>query len=593
MATDPQPPQQSENELIANRLKKAEQLAAKGFPAYPDADALRPTLSVPEYRAKYDGMTAEQLQALPAAEHTHRLVGRVLNFRDMGKTVFAPLREGGKEVQLFLNANEMGADAFANVKLLDNGDYVGVEGIPMRTRTGELSLKAKSFRPISKTTRPMPEKYHGIKDKETRYRQRYADLIANPEVADVFRMRSKIVRTIRNFLEARGFLEVETPMMHPLAGGAAARPFKTHHNALDMELFMRIAPELYLKRLVVGGLDAVYEINRNFRNEGLSLQHNPEFTMLEFYVAYKTYRDLMDLTEDLISSLARELHGKDTLEYHYDLNDREKKHDIAFAKPWRRTTIFGSVAEKLHVSEDELKTPDGALRKFFEMKERQSPGGVVTGLLGLWPVVQRHLPVAHTLSGYDALQAIISELQRTVKSASDAQAAGEPIVPASLLDAFPDFVSRHARLLSEEARREFAGHLVYILFEALVEKELVQPTFVHDFPIAVSPLARRNDKDPSIADRFELFIAGREIANAFSELNDPRDQEARFKGQMDAKAAGDVEAMPWDADYIRALEYGLPPTAGEGSGIDRHVMLLTDQATIRDVILFPLKRQDR
>lgn len=632
MATPPEP---SENELILNRLRKAEEARKRlgDATSWPDADAFRPSISIGDYRKKYDALDGAALEALPAAEHTHRLTGRAMLFRTFGGGAFAPLRDGSGEVQLFFSKKDLvPPELFGVLELLDNGDFVGAEGVPMRTKKGELSLKVTKFRPIAKTARPLPEKFHGLTDKETRYRQRYVDLIANPDVAEVFKKRALIVRRIRNFLEEKGLLEVETPMMHPLAGGAAARPFTTHHNALDMPLFMRIAPELYLKRLVVGGLDGVYEINRNFRNEGLSLQHNPEFTMLEFYAAYKTYRDLMDWTEELVAGIATELNGSPKLDYHYDLtwhpnnahaapalveqatgkkldtlagaasaiadrssalnalrafatehslssngddpvafaealaaevakkNEAEKDkrkhvgfaellsklvhlafdehvakkvHRLSFAKPWRRTTVHDAVAQAAGVSRAELDTLEGAVKVF-----------------------------------------------RAKLHGEDAQAKLDGIL------------RNYGKTPTGDAARIAAGHVVYGIFEHLVEPTLIQPTFVHDFPIAVSPLARRSDKDPAIADRFELFIAGREIANAFSELNDPIDQAARFKAQVDAKKAGDDEAMPYDTDYVRALEYGLPPCAGEGIGIDRLTMLLTDQASIRDVILFPLMRRE-
>ncbi len=533
MATTPESGAHStEQELIAVREKKAAEMAAKLQPAtaWPDADAFRPDTTVAAFRARYEPKSADDLAKI---EDVHRLAGRVMILRNMGKLAFAPLRDGTGEVQLWLSKSDVGEDAWKTLDLVDNGDFVGVAGVARRTKKGELSLYVKGFRPIAKSLRPLPEKWHGLTDKETRYRQRYVDLIANPEVAEVFKKRAKIVRGIRNFLEAKGLLEVETPMMHPIAGGAAARPFVTHHNALDMQLYMRIAPELYLKRLTVGGLDGVYEINRNFRNEGLSLQHNPEFTMLEFYVAYKTWRDLADWTEELISDLCVQINGTSEIEYHYDLNDKTKAHRLSFARPWKRTTVHDAAAAALGVPRATLESFESAVRAFedrFRTDDEQM----------------------HKLSG-------IRKLYKGVKGAED---------------------------------RVAAGHVAYAIFEKLVEPTLIQPTFVHDFPIAVSPLARRNDKDPAIADRFELFIAGREIANAFSELNDPRDQAARFQAQMDAKKAGDEEAMPYDADYVRALEHGLPPCAGEGIGIDRLVMLLTDQASIRDVILFPLMRPE-
>ena len=536
-STPPTTPLASENELIAVRQKKAEDLRAAGINPYPDADAFRPddrladgsgaTLSA-ALLAKYEGQAAEALETLTTR---HRVAGRLIANRIQGKAGFAELRDRDGSVQLYVRFDDLGPELRALWQSVDLGDFVGAEGTPMRTRTGAFALKVTALAFLGKAQRPLPKEHFGIADKETRYRQRYADLAVNRDVQATFRMRSRIVRSIRNFLDSRGFLEVETPMMHPLAGGAAARPFVTHHNAQDLQLYMRIAPELYLKRLVVGGLDRVYEINRNFRNEGMDLQHNPEFTMLEFYAAYQTYRDLMDLTEDLVSGLASELHGKPTLEYHYDLNDREKVHALSFAKPWRRVTIHDAVAEVVKVPRATLETLEGAV------------------------------------AAYEAA------------FRSDADAATK--------------LAKIRKLHAKSDPRIAAGHVVYAIFEERVEKTLIQPTFVHDFPIAVSPLARSSDRDATLADRFELFVAGREIANAFSELNDPRDQEARFKGQMDAKAGGDDEAMPYDADYVRALEYGLPPTAGEGIGIDRLVMLLTDQASIRDVILFPLMRPER
>ena len=531
----PNPP--PENELIAQRQRKVDDLRGRGLNPYPDADAFRPTIRIGDFRARYEPQSREELEKLDPGQHTQRLVGRIMVIRAMGKLTFAPLRDGSGEVQIGASkADVPPADWELLEKDVAMGDYVGVEGLPGRTKKGELTLWVRKVVLLSKTVRPLPEKWHGLTDKEVRYRQRYVDLIANPDVAEVFRKRARIIRAIRNFLEAKGLLEVETPMMVPLAGGAAARPFITKHNALGIDLYMRIAPELYLKRLVVGGLDGVYEINRNFRNEGMDLQHNPEFTMLEWYVANKTWRDLADWTEEMITELVQSLHGKTTLDYHYDLNDRAKSHALDFKRPWRRVTIHDSVAAATKADRASLDSLDGAFALFDKVFGAREEKRVEREA-----ILKRH----------------------------GAKKGG-----------------------NGAAEKTAAGHLVYAVFEETVEPTLIQPTFVHDFPIAVSPLARANDRNCYIADRFELFIAGREIANAFSELNDPRDQEQRFQAQVAAKKTGDDEAMPYDTDYVRALEYGLPPTAGEGIGIDRLVMLLTDQASIRDVILFPLMRPE-
>ena len=410
------------------------------------------------------------------------------------------------KIQILVGKKVVGPESYSLFKKsADVGDIFGFFGRMAKTRTGELTVAAEKLTLLCKSVRPLPEKFHGLTDKETRYRQRYADLIMNPEVVDVFRTRSEVARLIRVFFQERDFLEVETPMMQPIAGGALARPFITHHNALDMELFLRIAPELYLKRLIVGGLDRVFEINRNFRNEGISTQHNPEFTMLEFYWAYATYEQLMDLTEELFCFLAQSLYGKLTFPY--------QEVEIDFARPWRRWKMIDVVRENTDLTEADLHSVE-RLRNFCKQHEIE-----VVGNPG-------------------------------------------------------------------------AGKLLTIVFEEKVEAKLIQPTFVYEYPTEVSPLARRNDQNPEVVDRFELFVYGREIANAFNELADPEDQRARFAAQIEAKKQGDVEAHEYDADYIRALEYGLPPTAGEGIGFDRLVMLLTNQPSIRDVILFPLLRKE-
>jgi len=426
--------------------------------------------------------------------------------RVMGKASFATLQDMSGRIQLYITNDATGEALHAAFKHWDLGDIVGAEGSLFKTRTGELSVKVTTLRLLCKALRPLPEKFHGLADQEQKYRQRHLDLITNPQALRVFRTRSAIIQAIREFFVARGYLEVETPMMQPIPGGAAARPFVTHHNALDMPLFLRIAPELYLKRLVVGGIEKVFEINRNFRNEGMSTRHNPEFTMLEFYEAYQDYHYLMDLTEELFRGLAGKVLGATTLTY--------QGHAIDLGKPFDRLTMAEAIA-------------------------RYNP------------------------------QYKLQELADT----------------AMLRKALTQFKV-------EVFRTDGLGLLQLKLFEQTTEDKLIQPTFIYAHPTDVSPLARSNDMNPAITDRFELFITGRELANGFSELNDPEDQAARFQQQAQAKEAGDEEAMYYDADYVRALEYGLPPAAGEGIGIDRLVMLFTDSASIRDVILFPQMRPE-
>jgi lysyl-tRNA synthetase class 2 len=426
--------------------------------------------------------------------------------RVMGKACFATLQDMSGRIQLYITMDAVGADKLDDFKHWDLGDIVGAVGTLFKTKTGELSVKASQIRLLAKALRPLPEKFHGMTDQEQRYRQRYVDLITNPDSRRVFVARSRIVQSIREFFVARGYLEVETPMMHPIPGGAAARPFVTHHNALDMQLFLRIAPELYLKKLVVGGMEKVFEINRNFRNEGISTRHNPEFTMIEFYEAYQDYRYLMDLTEALFREVAQRVTGSTTLTY--------QGATIDLGQPFDRLTM----AEAIHKYQPQYPLAELAQPEY--LKVALAPHGV---------------------------------------------------------EVFPT---------------DGLGLLQLKLFEATTEDKLIQPTFIIAHPTDVSPLARANDADPAVTDRFELFITGREFANGFSELNDPEDQAARFQAQVDAREAGDEEAMYFDADYLRAMEYGLPPTAGEGIGIDRLVMLLTDSPSIRDVILFPqLKRE--
>jgi lysyl-tRNA synthetase class 2 len=429
--------------------------------------------------------------------------GRIMALRDFGKACFAQIKDGTGQIQVYVRKDKVSPEAFEVFKLMDVGDFLGVKGPLFRTRTGELTILAETVKLLSKSQRPLPEKWHGLTDVETRYRQRYLDLIVNDQVREVFIVRSRIIDAIRAFFVAKGFLEVETPMMQPIPGGATARPFKTFHNALGMNLYLRVAPELYLKRLVVGGFDRVFEINRNFRNEGISVRHNPEFTMLEFYMAYATYEDLMGLTESLFMDLLQRIVGQPVVHY--------QDTTIDFTPPWKRVSFFNSLREIGGLPEEAVRERDSAMA-FARLKEIRLP------------------------------------------------------------------------------EKESHGKILTKLFDQLVEPHLVQPTFVLGYPIDVSPLSRRNDQDPQITDRFELFIGGREIANAFTELNDPEDQRGRFQDQVAQREGGDEEALFMDEDFLTALEVGMPPTAGEGIGIDRVVMLMTNCPSIRDVILFPQMR---
>src|SRR5215813_3341148 len=434
------------------------------------------------------------------------LAGRIVALRRFGKAGFAVLQDGSERLQVYLKKDHLSEQAYRIAEQLDLGDWIGVSGILFRTKTNEFTVEVHELTFLSKALRPLPEKWHGLTDVETRYRQRYVDLIANPDVHAIFAMRSRIIAGIRAFLIDRGFLEVETPMMHPIPGGATAKPFVTHHNALGVDLYLRIAPELYLKRLVVGGFPRVFEINRNFRNEGISTIHNPEFTMLEFYVSYADYQDLIVLTEEMIASLALQILNKSVIEYQGNV--------INLSPPWRRWSYHQAILEVNKLDQSILTDRDKAVAAAKQLNVPVDPK---------WPLFN-----------------IINEI-----------------------------------------------------FEETVEPNLQQPTFITDYPIDISPLARRKDSNPSLTDRFELYIAGREIANAFSELNDPLDQRDRFEGQAAQRAAGDEEAHLVDEDFLRALEYGMPPTAGEGIGIDRLVMLFTDQASIRDVVLFPQLRPEK
>lgn len=484
--------------LIEERLQKAEKLRSMGVNPYPTG--FKPSTTIGDIWSKYgqwdqQKLDNEKVEAL--------LAGRIMSKRDFGKASFLHIKDGTGRLQVYVRKDKVGDEAFEIFKLMDIGDFLGVKGILFRTRTGELTILAHEINLLCKAIRPLPEKWHGLTDVETRYRQRYLDLIVNDHVREVFILRSKIVQAFREFFIERGFLEVETPMMQPIPGGATARPFKTYHNALGMDLYLRVAPELYLKRLVVGGFEKVFEINRNFRNEGISVRHNPEFTMLEFYMAYATYEDLMELTEELFCNVAESVLSSRRITY--------QGQEIDLNPPWKRVGLFQALREIGGVEEEAFSDKDTAVK------------------------------IAESI-GIGVLS------------------------------------------------RETHGKVLTKLFDHLVEAKLVQPTFVVGYPADVSPLSRRNDENPDVTDRFELFIGGREIANAFNELNDPVDQRERFKAQAALRAAGDEEAQFMDEDFLTALEYGMPPTAGEGIGIDRVVMLFTDSPSIRDVILFPHMR---
>lgn len=483
-----------ESELLQQRYARIREIEALGFHAYG-----RPfdfTHSIAQICADYAASTAEELEP----RINVRICGRVQTIRRMGKAGFAHLMQAGERLQIYIKKDALAERDFQLYQLLDLGDFIGAEGYLFRTRTGELSVHVEKLEYLSKTLLSMPEKWHGLEDVETRYRQRYLDLIANPEVRRVFVKRARLVASFRRQLEARGFIEVETPMMQPIYGGAAARPFVTHHNTLDIDLYLRIAPELYLKRLVVGGMERVYEINRNFRNEGLSTQHNPEFTMLEFYQAYTDYRGLMDFSEELLRQAAIDVTGGTEVEY---------------------------AGQRLDFSRLRRYSMRDAVIEFWKGEDRPSPGDV-----------------------------------------------------------------RDAEWLLRRSGRHTAGEALTQIFEDVVEKQLVQPTIIYDYPVETSPLSKNKREEPQFVERFEIYAAGMEIGNAYTELNDPQEQRRRFEMQLGMRERGDEEAHQMDEDYLRAMSYGMPPTAGEGIGIDRVAMILTGSRSIRDVILFPLLRPE-
>ena len=490
----------SSSKVLEDRREKAEQLEQYGVELFPN-DFQKDT-NVSYILENYQALDADHIQQ---TEATFALAGRIVSLRSFGKASFFHLNDHTGTLQIFIQKNSVGEEDYNFFKKLDIGDIVGVSGQLFRTKTDELTLNAHSFQLLTKSFRPLPEKYHGLKDVEARYRQRYVDLIVNPEVREKFHIRTQVLKETRKYLENHNFMEVETPMMQPIPGGATAKPFETYHNALDMELYLRVAPELYLKRLLVGGFEKVFEINRNFRNEGISTQHNPEFTMLEFYQAYATYAHLMDFTEQMLTHLAKQIKGELKFEY--------QSYTLDFTPPWKRLTFHQALEELGGLNQEEYSDPDQAKK-------------------------------------------LVKKLGENVQE------------------------------------EETLGKIQAKLFDILVEPKLIQPHFIYHYPLDISPLSRKNPRDSSLTDRFELFIAGKEMANAFSELNDPRDQKARFQEQVESKARGDEESLFMDEDYVRALEYGMPPAAGEGVGIDRLVMLFTDSASIREVILFPHLRPE-
>jgi lysyl-tRNA synthetase class 2 len=536
---------QFEQELYELRREKLRQIGALGQKAglsyaestYPNHyDATHAVAEVLPLGKKTDGTekTAEEL----AAEHVEvSVAGRVMAIRVQGKAGFAQIQQNGARIQIYVRKDDVGEDAFALYKLLDLGDHIGVRGWLMRTRTGELTVHVTALTFLAKAMLALPDKFHGLEDTELRYRQRYVDLFVNPDVREVFVKRAAVLRAMRRFFDERGYLEVETPMMHTIAGGAAAKPFTTHHNALDLDLKLRIAPELYLKRLVVGGMDRVYEINRNFRNEGVSTQHNPEFTMLEFYQAYSNYHDLMDLTEELVKYVAMEVNGS------------------------LLTNFNGAEID---------------LGKWTKLSMREA-------IIKFWPPL---LGPAPQLSDFATKESLITFI------AGAQQAAADNKVP--LKDGNPDSEKLYDIALASGnlgLGRQSLGKSIADIFESLAEEHLIQPTIIYDFPLAVSPLSKIKPDEPDWVERFEFYIGGFEVGNAFSELNDADDQRGRFEAQIEERKRGDEEAMAEvDYDYVRALGYGLPPTAGEGIGIDRLTMILTGSKSIRDVILFPLLR---
>jgi lysyl-tRNA synthetase class 2 len=540
-----------ERSLFELRRSKLEEIEKLGQAAYPNQFPASHT--VPQVRAKWGEALAEELEA---SRVTVAVAGRIMAIRAQGKAGFATLQQDGQRLQIYVRKDAVGDQGFALYKLLDLGDHIGVSGYLFRTRTNELTIHVERLTFLAKAMLALPEKFHGLADVELRYRQRYVDLFTNLESREVFVKRAKVLRALRTFFDSRDYLEVETPMMQQIAGGAAARPFKTHHNALDLDLFLRIAPELYLKRLVVGGFDRVYEINRNFRNEGVSTQHNPEFTMLEFYQAYANYHDLMTLTEELIAFVAKEVNG---------------------------TTITNFDGVEINLGKWTRLTMREAIVKWWPEDAGTAPTQADFENLGLfYSAVERTVSALHRQTGNT-----ISDANKPIWSALKALSDCAGLGRMALENAGPDAEENIS------AFRSVLGKMIATTFEILAEEHLIQPTIIYEFPTAVSPLSKQSPDNPDWVERFEIYAGGFELGNAFSELNDPAEQHKRFTQQLAERASGDDEAHQMDEDYVRALAYGLPPTAGEGIGIDRLVMLLTGSKSIRDVILFPLMRPEK
>jgi lysyl-tRNA synthetase class 2 len=526
-----------ERNLFELRRGKLAEIEKLGQAAYPNQ--FPASHSIPQIRAKWGETTAETLDA---ERVTVAIAGRIMAIRVMGKAGFATLQQGGERLQIYVRMDAVGEQGWALYKLLDLGDHIGASGYLFRTRTGELSVHVERLTFLSKAMLALPEKFHGLADVELRYRQRYVDLFSNLDAREVFVKRAKVLRALRRFFDERDYLEVETPMMQTIAGGANARPFKTHHNALDMDLFLRIAPELYLKRLVVGGLDRVYEINRNFRNEGVSTQHNPEFTMLEFYQAYANYHDMMQLTEELVEYVAREVNGTTVTEFDGNAIDLGK---------WTRLTMREAIRE-------------------------------------YWP---EEAGVKPALTAFQSVEVLQARIHAAIASLEATE--GQNQSTAERLSDLKTIRTAIGAVYYDSVKGAPLGKLVYNLFEAVVEPFLIQPTIIYDYPTVVSPLSKAKPDDPEHVERFEFFAGGFELGNAFSELNDPVEQHKRFEEQLAERDRGDDEAHQMDEDYIRALSYGMPPAGGVGVGVDRLCMLLTDSHTIRDVILFPLLRPEK
>jgi lysyl-tRNA synthetase class 2 len=527
------------------RRDKLKQIEALGQQAYPTKYEF--THTIPAILADYSAKSAEELEN---PRVNVRVAGRIMAIRLMGKAGFAHLQQGGQKLQIYVKKDAVGEKGFELYKLLDLGDHVGVAGYLFRTRTGELSVHVEEITFLSKDLLPLPEKWHGLTDVELRYRQRYVDLVMNPDVREVFLKRSKLVQSMRRFLDAQGFVEVETPMMQQIAGGAVAKPFVTHHNTLDMDLYLRIAPELYLKRLTVGGFDRVYEINRNFRNEGLGWRWNPEFTMLEFYQAYTDYRGVMDLTQRLIEQAAVDVTGGTTTKW--------GEHNIDWAgSNWRRMTMREAIGK-------------------------------------FWPKEAGSKPEATEFSSAEAMESRLQSARRAIESRQEElRQLGQPSVHQEELKVLAVLRATFGEIVVELGKGTTLGKVIAFLFEAVAEEHLTQPTIIYEFPTVVSPLSKQKADEPDWTERWEIFAGKMEIANGFSELNDPEDQRRRFEQQLQEREHGDEEAHQMDEDYIRALSYGMPPAGGVGVGVDRLAMLLTDSHTIRDVILFPLLRPEK